>query len=233
MTNPFLTSIMHLVKPLFFLLPFFTFGQVNDTVLPQIEFEDYPVDVESKTVKFNLEWADTIIKKTHQIYLVQLRPLCDDGKKRKTISPNSKRKKIDCYHSSVIQIANTKNPWKDSVFGFDRSRMYKWKKLKAADYFQTINVALGKRISENSIVQVCYEPRHAIVFLDSMNQIIGIHEICFMCAKSQIAFRDVEYVNLFTDDYRYLKSLFMNYGYKDLTNKISRKTRRIRAKHIA
>ena len=233
MLNSFLISIIHRIKSFFCLLPFLTFGQVNDTVLPQIEFEDYPLDFENKTVKFNLEWADTIIKKTHQIYLVQLRPSCDDGKKRKTIPPNSKRKKIDCYPSSVIQIVYTKNPWKDSVFGFDRSRMFKWKKLKAADYFQTINVALGKRVSENSIVQVCYEPRHAIVFLDSMNQIIGIHEICFMCAKSQIAFRDVEYVNLFTDDFLYLKRLFVKYGYKDLTSKISRRTRRIRVKHFA
>ena len=221
---------MHWIQLMIYLLPFLTFGQVNDTVLPQIEFEDYPVDFENKTVKFNLEWADTIIKKTHQIYLVQLRPLCEDGKKRKTISPNSKRKKIDCYHESVIQIAHTKNPWKEYVFGFDQSRMYKWKELDSADYCLTINAALGKR--EALEINACYDPRHAIVFKDSMDQIIGMNEICFSCAKSQIAFRDVEYVNIYVDDYRYLKKLFMKYGYKDLSHKISRKARRIRAKHF-
>jgi hypothetical protein len=56
MINSFLSSIVHLVKPLFFLLPFFTFGQVNDTVLPQIEFEDYPVDFENKTEKLQVGW---------------------------------------------------------------------------------------------------------------------------------------------------------------------------------
>jgi hypothetical protein len=221
---------MHWIKSLFCLLPFLTFGQANDTVLPQIEFEDYPVDFENKTVKFNLEWADTIIKKTHQIYMVQLRPLCDDGKKRKTIPPHSNSGKEGCYTETVIRTARS-NYWYDTVIGFDRSRMYKWKALDSADCFSAINAALGKR--ESDVVNACYDPRHALVFMDSMDQIIGINEICFSCGKSRIAFRNVEYVNIYVDDFRFLKKLFMNYGYEDLTNKITRKTRRIRAKHFA
>lgn len=230
MINSFFSSIVHLVKPLFFLLPFFTFGQVNDTVLPQIEFEDYPVDFENKTEKFHLEWADTIIKKTHQISLIQLRPLCDDGKKRKTIPPHSTRGREGCYAETVIRTAHS-NYWHDTVVGFDRSRMYKWKVLDSADYFPTINAALGKR--ESVEVNLCYDPRHALVFMDSMDQIIGIYEICFSCAKSRVAFRDVEYVNIYVDDFRFLKKLFMNYGFKDLSHKKSRRARRTRAKHNA
>ena len=97
------------------------------------------------------------------------------------------------------------------VIGIDSRRMYKWREIDSTDYLTVIESALGKRKSD--IVTMCYIPRHAVVFMDSIDNILGIYEICFECGNGKIAFNYVELISIYKDDYRALKDLFVKYNY--------------------
>ena len=211
---------------LIYFLPAVAISQENDSILPPPDVELPSLEKEKVVQKIDLAWADTVINKIQKICLVQLRPLCDDGKKRKTIPSKPKRGTKGCYTETVIKHDLKFIPELDSIFmtevvvGFDKYRMYKWQEIDTADYKTTIESALGKR--ESSIITMCYEPRHALVFLDSMENILGIYEICFECGNSKIAFNYVESVSIYPTDYRVLKNLFIKYGYiepKKITKK--------------
>ncbi len=195
---------------LLYSLPTYTFSQVYDSISPQPE-------IDTKIQKINLEWADTILNKVHKICFVQLRPLCDDGKKRKTIPTDAKKRKKGCYMESVIKTDLKYLPKLDSSFmtqvvlGLDSSRMYKWREIDTTDYLATIESSLGTR--KSNILTMCYIPRHAVVFLDSSGHILGIYEICFECGNGKIAFNYTESISMYSADYRILKDLFIKYGF--------------------
>lgn len=197
--------------------PTIAFNQVIDSILPPPQIEIIELISEDNIQKIDLKWADTIINKIQKISFVQLRPLCDDGKKRKTQKPHPSKRIKGCYEETVItsknifRIDDDPRSIETIVTGFDLNRIYKWKEIDTIDYNLTIVSTLGKRKSE--VYNMCYNPRHAILFLDSNDTILGLYEICFECGNGKIAFNNVESINIYGEDYRALKKMFLKYGY--------------------
>lgn len=205
-----------------YFLPVFAFSQVIDSILPPPQVKLPSLVFEKEDQKIDLEWADTIIREFQKIYFVQLRPLCEDGKKRKTLPPysndkKSRKRRKGCYEETVIidkyifRIENDPRSIEIIVNGFDLNRIYKWKEIDTADYTLTIESTLGKR--ESNSITMCYNPRHAVVFFDSTDKIMGIYEICFECGNGKIAFNSVESISIYPEDYLALKNLFIKYDY--------------------
>jgi hypothetical protein len=94
---------------------------------------------------------------------------------------------------------------------FCHSRMYKWKKIDSTDYSSVIQACMGRR--ESDIMTMCYEPRHAAVFLDDVGKIVGIYEICFECGSGKLAFDNIDFISMNGADYKILKSLFDKYKF--------------------
>ena len=201
----------------FSFLPILLFSQVKDSILPPPEIEVQLPQIIKDSQVVDLDWAINILKNTDKIFLTQLRPYCEDGELRETIPPNSQNQPKDCYTESVI-ISDLKFiPEVDSLFlseavvRFDTTRMYRWSELDSADYKSVIEASLGKRNSD--ILNMCYDPRHAIIYLDSSSKILGIYEVCFECSNAKIAFDHVHSISIYKDDYKTLKSLFRRYKY--------------------
>jgi hypothetical protein len=62
--------------------------------------------------------------------------------------------------------------------------------------------------SKNEYMIMCYIPRHAILFYDKDDKVIGIYEICFECQKVKIG---IVGVTMFSESSPFLKSLFTKY----------------------
>jgi hypothetical protein len=59
--------------------------------------------------------------------------------------------------------------------------------------------------SENEIIAMCYNPRHAVLFYNTEGKISGIYEICFECNNVKIGIMGTI---MFPKSSTYLKSLF-------------------------
>ncbi len=44
-----------------------------------------------------------------------------------------------------------------------------------------------RKLNENELIDLCYNPRHAVIFKDENNNIIAIQEICFECHHTKVA----------------------------------------------
>ncbi len=175
-----LLAVMKNLILFLFIIPQVSFCQTDTLLVPP------PVDfpfVQEVSPVINIQWADSIINNIKYISLVQLRPSCPDRKKRKTIPANSKKRKYDCYMESTIITNRKKVPKVDSIFmtdvvlGFEEYRFYKKTPLDTSEYEDVIKATFGKR--ESNILTMCYIPRHAILFMDSMSNLLGIYEVCF------------------------------------------------------
>jgi hypothetical protein len=70
-----------------------------------------------------------------------------------------------------------------------------------------IRLALSEMFngSENEIIAMCYNPRHAVLFYNTEGKISGIYEICFECNNVKIGIMGTI---MFPKSSTYLKSLF-------------------------
>jgi hypothetical protein len=61
---------------------------------------------------------------------------------------------------------------------------------------------------DSDIVNMCYIPRHAVIFYDSNGKSIGIYEICFECSNVKIG---IVGTKMFSRNSPYIESLFAKY----------------------
>lgn len=190
-------------KHLFFILfsPLYLFCQEKDSLpslKPIIIKRDLPKMGDPE--KRDIRWADSLIKQIHFISLVEISTYCEYREKSDSV----------CDNRTTIQSHYYKSNEDIIVSKIDTLRFINPKELDSSDYKELILTAFGKRKS-NSIT-FCYNPRHAILFRDSLNQLLGIYEVCFECGKAVIAFSKMEQFDIYSDDYVYIKSIFTKYG---------------------
>lgn len=78
------------------------------------------------------------------------------------------------------------------------------------------NYNFDPKVSRDSIVlkeMVCYEPRNAVIFKNSQNEIVSYLEICFECLKHRQP-SDLHLDDFCQDKYSLLKGLFEQVGIK-------------------
>ncbi|PHR26155.1 MAG: hypothetical protein COA38_15585 [Fluviicola sp.] len=64
---------------------------------------------------------------------------------------------------------------------------------------------------ENRLINICYNPRHAILIKDAADKIIGVYEVCFECDKSKVAFSRLEWLDGIPS---VISGIFWRYGLK-------------------
>lgn len=210
------------MRDLFFIIlltPTISFSQQNDSVHLILTLPKPPVTSFSyvtEDIDYDLEWADSIIPKINKISVTQLSPLCEN-KKRKRPVPNHKFSKTDCYMESIIILEQTIVRKDDTTYhapnktivGFEMDKFYREREIDTVDYNAIILATLGKR--ESYSINMCYNPRHAVVFYDKDNRIIGLYEICFECGNATLGFLEEDLFSMQSDDYSILKELFVKY----------------------
>lgn len=172
----------------------------------QIKLKYINDSIETTFYGNELKYIDSVFSNINpKIYLVKLKPYCHDG---------------DCYEESIIQ----------SEFDFKKSKS---DSIFAAEYFKGINKSLidsssitevrkedyafllkellsgPKKLEENVVVNICYNPRHAIIFKDEQDKIVAIHEICFECGNTKVAIYTSE---MHHSSISAFKQIFQKYG---------------------
>lgn len=74
-----------------------------------------------------------------------------------------------------------------------------------------IRIALNEMFNgtENELMMMCYNPRHAIIFYDSAGKVSGIYEICFECSNVKVG---IVGTLMFNKSSPKIKVLFEKYG---------------------
>jgi hypothetical protein len=150
----------------------------------QIKLMHFNKSIETTFYGHELKYVDSIFNNIiPTIYLVKLKPYCYEG---------------DCSEESIIETEfNWKKSESDSIF--------------AAEYFKGINKSLidststcevsnedyefllsellsgPKKLEKNVVVEICYNPRHAVIFKDEQSKIVAIQEVCFECGNTKVA----------------------------------------------
>ena len=201
------TMLIHILS----ILPLLVSAQINDSILPPPKVQIPAAKNQIKEQKIDVSWATPIIEKINTISFVELIPVC-----------NNEKNDLDCYEETVI-IHTVIMTLEDSIknikktLEFDQDRMINWTEIDNSDYTNVIEATFGKR--ESSMVNMCYNPRHAIIFRDTSDTIFAIYEICFECSKSKIAFdfgsgnTFEDFINIYDYDYIALKNLFKKYQF--------------------
>ena len=153
-----------------------------------------------------LKYIDSVFSNINpKIYLVKLKPYCPDG---------------DCFEESIIEYEfDFKKSKSDSIF--------------AAEYFKGINKSLidstsiievnhedyefllkkllsgPKKLDENEVINICYNPRHAVIFKDEQGKIVAIHEVCFECGNTKVAIYTSKMHHSSSSEF---KKIFEKYG---------------------
>jgi hypothetical protein len=109
----------------------------------------------------------------------------------------------NCYNESIIvDDYNWNIPPSDSSFGtlyFKRINKQfldstSFRIADSSDYSFFLNELLegARERDEKEIIDICYNPRHAILFVNNKDEIIAVHEICFECNHTKVAIRTSE-----------------------------------------
>lgn len=185
---------------LFLFLPKFAFNQI-------ISLEKYNLNVETHFKGKERNYVDSLFHDTTTtIIIIKLLPDCDE--------------KGNCYPESIIrENFNREQQLADSVDVFDSyfAGVKKYLidfssavKVDSADYPFFLLQLLHPEIStDNQASLICYEPRHAVLFLNAKKEIVAVHEICFECGKTIVSI----YANRLHDQTaKPFKSVFQKYG---------------------
>lgn len=149
---------------------------------------------------------DSILNQSEfTISLVSLKPVCE--------APDQ------CYEESII-LEDLDLSFSDSIFWVghvERFRMDLFDSivpLEVKDYGDVMRVILmGIKPWEgegDQIINMCYNPRHAIVIIDSAENVCGVYEICFECGKTKVAFSRIETVEGISSS---IYGIFKKYGF--------------------
>lgn len=201
-------------------LPSYLFGQLTDTTVNVNSMDSNPEK------PYNLNWTDTILPKINTISFARVAPECFRYKrnKRKMVPFNKTKSGDICYQESLINSTLVYFTQNDSIIDtlcsiekIDFNRIYDEVAIETTDFEDVYRAALGKR--ESNVINMCYEPRHIILFKDSSENILGICEVCFECGNTTLAFECAELINIYEDDYFILKKLFRKYELIESTKK--------------
>jgi hypothetical protein len=172
----------------------------------QIKLAHYNESIETAFYGNEFNYVDSVFKNIKlEIFLAKLKPLCEDG---------------HCYEESIIETeTNWEKSKKDSIFAaeyftginerlIDSSSLVKVKK-KDYEILLTELLSGPKKMAKNEVVNICYNPRHAILFKDKLGKIIAIHEICFECGNTKVAIYTSE---MHHSSISVFKEIFKKYG---------------------
>jgi hypothetical protein len=135
-------------------------------------------------------------------------------KTKKFYQNRKKWKKNHSYEESII-IEGEEYEWKhfDSIvfeFGYDgiESEFIQSEVLLDSTEMRiTLNELFNG--TENELMIMCYNPRHAIIFYNSVGEVSGIYEICFECSKVKVG---IVGTLMFNKSLPRIKELFEKYG---------------------
>lgn len=167
-----------------------------------IHINQFDLDFTSYLPKSEQLFIDSVLNgHVFTISLVSLKPICS--------SPGN------CYPASAI-IEDIDNIEIDSTFfvsvpllDVQSSLFDSIVPLDISDYGLVLTeILMGEApYNETELINMCYNPRHAIIVQDEAEKILGIYELCFECGKSKVAFSSVVTIN---DSGPY--KLFSKYG---------------------
>ncbi len=161
-----------------FIIPFFSFSQ-------KIELEKYGILLQTNLLKIDREYADSVFNTLEiKIALIKLLPHCNDEGK--------------CYPESIINDDfNWNTHISESDFGVLYFRRVNYQyidstsltEIDPSDYafFLTKLLEGPRKLEDNEVINMCYIPRHAVLFINSLDEIIAIQEICFECGHTKVA----------------------------------------------
>lgn len=148
--------------------------------------------------------ADSVLNASEfTISLASLKKYCD--------SSNS------CYEVSIIEEAHDLSDsllWNPLVERIQTNLFDSIVSLNKADYSIVLEeILMGNPPSDDEyqLINICYNPRHAILIKDMSDKIIGVYEVCFECGKSKVAFSRVEWIEGIPDT---IYGIFSRYGLK-------------------
>ena len=172
-----------------------------------ITLEKYSLQLETHFKGKEFHYVDSLLHDSEiKIQLVKLIPVCDENR--------------PCYAESIImEDFNMERQIADSVDYFDS--YFRGVKKELIDFSSAVNVEVSDYpfflkqllqpdiISDNRNSLICYEPRHAVLFINAQNDIVAVEEICFECGKTIIGI----YANNLTDGTdEIFKPVFRRYG---------------------
>jgi hypothetical protein len=172
----------------------------------QIKLTHITKSIETTYYGNEFKFVDSVFKEIKPaIFLVKLKPHCEN---------------VDCYEESIIETEfNWGKSKPDSIF--------------AAEYFKGINKSLidstsiievnhedyefllkkllsgPKKLDENEVINICYNPRHAVIFKDEQGKIVAIHEVCFECGNTKVAIYTSKMHHSSSSEF---KKIFEKYG---------------------
>lgn len=204
--------IQYTMKYLFLVLTFFSsvfcFSQIElkkyDTILPY-----------SPTDTFQYIIEDYFNNYVEKISIVELHPHFNFFEYRKfledstsTVKDTAAWVKENSYVESVI-LSKWINCYKlyksfdncneEEYLGFDYYFIKSEVFLDSNDIKNFIVGTFSKKERQNDtiprVIDMCYNPRHAFLFYDENDQIIGVYEVCFECRNNKLALKYVEAIN--------------------------------------
>lgn len=157
--------------------------------------------IESELQKEIADKFSTFLEKeVSKVHLVSLKPEC-----LVRTSLDSLRNEVSdtlCFLSTCIQQKESE---------VDTSRFFQRISLAPTDISSFLKIIYRNDKNSQNMWAACYEPRHALVFYDSKERVIGYIEICLRCSAIRITGGTPSPGNLFEQDYKDLKSLIRKY----------------------
>lgn len=200
------------MKHLFLVLTFFS----SVFCFSQIELKKYDTIITySPTDTFQYIIEDYFNNHVEKISIVELHPYFDFFQyyeflkdSRSVVKDTAAWVKENSYLGSVILSKwincfelnkSFDNCHEEEYLGFDYYFIKSEVFLDSLDMKDFIVGTFAKEEHENDtlrrIIDLCYNPRHAFLFYDENNQIIGVYEICFECRNNKLALKYVETIN--------------------------------------
>lgn len=165
-------------------------------------------------------YQEFLNEKVEKISIIKLKKRYDRSahyfflKNKKFYQSNKKWIKNNSYEESIIKEGNPKPfPQHSDSFIFEYEYRGVDKEFVGPEVFldsTEIKLALREMFSgiENDIIDMCYVPRHAVLFYSSDGEISGIYEVCFECSNVKVG---IVGTTMFNKSSPYLRELFEKY----------------------
>jgi hypothetical protein len=193
----------------------------SSQLFAQITVDNYDLTIESE-LDDTLQsiYENFLNEQVEKISIISLKKKYDDYeyynflKHKKFFQSRKKWIKRHSYEQSIIRERYASNlEHVDSVI-FTRKFLGVDSEFIGAEHFldsTETKMALKEMFNgkERSIVDMCYIPRHAILFYNANDDIVGIYEICFECKNVKIGIIGTKKFSKYSP---FIKSLFLKYN---------------------
>lgn len=194
----------------------FTFSQIN----AQIKVEKFDLNIASDLPDtLQIIYEEFLNNNVEKISIVKLKKKYNHIdyyyflKNKKFFQSRKKWIKNNSFEESIIREGES-FPFKhfDSIV-FEKKFLGVDKEFIESEYFldSTERKLTLKEMfngEKPELVNMCYIPRHAVLFYDHEDRVTGIYEICFECGKVKIGIVGTRMFSKFSP---YIKSLFKKY----------------------